>query len=153
MMCYKRIEQRIRALIKKRDPNDWPFVEDLETSLLSLLAQDAQGAFTLPIETPYHRLIARGVAQYYGCEFDSAQDLEEGEAVACTIRRKAGQGPEVPSVTLLQHVREINTVRTMTEEHAKRMEDDTTHRKPHKRRGNKKKADPALAARLVSLKA
>jgi len=152
-MCYKRIEQRIRALIKKRDPNDWPFVEDLETSLLSLLAQDAQGAFTLPIETPYHRLIARGVAQYYGCEFDSAQDLEEGEAVACTIRRKAGQGPEVPSVTLLQHVREINTVRTMTEEHAKRMEDDTTHRKPHKRRGNKKKADPALAARLVSLKA
>ena len=66
-MCYKRIEQRIRALIKKRDPNDWPFVEDLETSLLSMLAQDAQGTLTLPIETPYHRLIARGVAQYYGC--------------------------------------------------------------------------------------
>ena len=143
---YKRIESRIRTLLKKRNAMDWPFVEDLETSIAGMLPSES-GVIEMEIESSYHRLIARGVCQYYDVDFESVAD-EDGEGAACIIKRKDGPDPEVPPVTLLRHIQDLNTVRTMT--HAAERE-DSTGRKPRKSR-NKKKADPALAARLQSLK-
>ena len=74
--------------------------------------------------------------------------------MVCTVRRR--QTRELPPVTLLQHVSEINTLRGMTEERERAR---ATGRggeggcKPNRKRGKKKAAGSALAARLVSLKA
>lgn len=150
---YKRIDKRIRTLLKRKGAMDWPFVEDLEAEIDTMLRDDL-GTLILSLETSYHRLIARGVAQYYGLEFNSTEN-EEGEIVACTIDAK--EGTSRPSVKLLQYIQDISAVhQRMQMQDREDGEDDDVGGPPvmikRKKKRNKKKADPELARRLASLR-
>jgi len=142
---YKRIDRRIRAVFKKRNMVDCPFVQDLEDQIDEM--RRSQGtSLELSVESSYHRLLARGVAQYYGLKMTSNGD-DESEAVTVVISVKDSDEQSRPSpMRLLAYIDGLGAVQHFVSQQSTEKQD------PPRRRSRKKKSGADLSIRLSSLK-
>lgn len=137
---FKRIDGRIRALFKKRSMLDCPFVEELEDQIEEMLSQHST-QLCLEMESSYHRLLARGVAQYYGLRFESKE-----EAAVHTVTISVKETQEYPPTRLMAYVSELGAAQRVAEGAA----EEPTNKRKTRRSAGKSKSD--LSLRLTALK-
>merc|ERR1712118_460616 len=76
---YNRVEKRIRNMLKK--VVDSKFLMDVESRVEQLLL-GSEDVLVFELESSYHRLLAHGVAQYYGL-VSYSETKENGVRVTC----------------------------------------------------------------------